>query len=191
MSATLEQSGWTFDDLADADLPLDPGRYEVVDGRLVDRPEVSTPHGDFAFELASALNVVLPAGWRARSELAVALGRNGRRADVGVFRAGVPVRRTQMGRHPGDVAMLGEVVSPGSRRTDRVLKPAEYAAAGIPAYWRFELEDELLLVVHRLVQGAYVPVQEVRGGGNVLLALGAAAVTVSLDLAALLPPLLD
>jgi hypothetical protein len=38
--------------------------------------------------------------------------------------------------------------------TDRVAKPAQYAAAGIPHYWRLELEP-LLLVVHELAAGGY------------------------------------
>lgn len=153
---------------------------------------MTTPHELFASDLAFQLNGCLPPGWRAGNEVGVALGRNGRRADFAVRRTGVPVRRKQMGSSAADVAMLCEVVSPGSRRTDRVLKPAEYAAAGVPAYWLVDLEPELLLVVHRLVEGAYVPVQQVRGSGRVTLALGPDEhVTVDLDLAALLPPLLD
>jgi hypothetical protein len=33
-----------------------------------------------------------------------------------------------------------EVVSPSSRRTDRVTKPEVYASAGIGAFWRIELD---------------------------------------------------
>lgn len=47
------------------------------------------------------------------------------------------------------------VVSPGSRRTDRVVKPAEYAAAGIAHYWRVETEP-LELVAHSLEGDRYV-----------------------------------
>jgi Uma2 family endonuclease len=39
---------------------------------------------------------------------------------------------------PEQVALVVEVVSPGTRRRDRLEKPAEYAAAGIPHYWRIE-----------------------------------------------------
>jgi Uma2 family endonuclease len=38
----------------------------------------------------------------------------------------------------GDVSLAVEVVSPGSRRMDRVEKPAALAAAGVPRYWRIE-----------------------------------------------------
>ena len=119
------------------------------------------------------------------------MGTNGRRADFGVVRAAAAVRRRQMGLGPEHIAMLGEVVSPGSTAHDRVVKPAEYARAGIAAYWRLELDPEPLLVVHRLVDGAYVAVQQLTGRGTVPLALGDVQVMVELDLPALLPPLLD
>ncbi len=38
--------------------------------------------------------------------------------------------------------------------TDRLVKPVEYAAAGIPHFWRLELEP-LSLVVHALDGKAY------------------------------------
>ena len=46
MSATTSTAPgrWTFDGLGDADLPLDVSRYEVVDGHLVVRPEVTYAH---------------------------------------------------------------------------------------------------------------------------------------------------
>jgi Uma2 family endonuclease len=34
-----------------------------------------------------------------------------------------------------------EIVSKGSERTDRWLKPVEYAAAGIRRFWRVEPDD--------------------------------------------------
>ncbi len=36
------------------------------------------------------------------------------------------------------VLLAVEVVSPGTRRRDRLEKPADYAAVGIPHYWRIE-----------------------------------------------------
>lgn len=41
-----------------------------------------------------------------------------------------------------------EIVSPGTRRRDRIEKPAEYAAAKILHYWRVEL-DPLHVFVYR------------------------------------------
>jgi Uma2 family endonuclease len=49
-----------------------------------------------------------------------------------------------------------EVVSPGSITTDRVTKPAQYAAAGIPAYWRVETDPDVSLTAYRLPEGSTV-----------------------------------
>lgn len=38
------------------------------------------------------------------------------------------------------LVLVVEVVSPGSRSVDRVHKPAEFAAAKVPYYWRVETE---------------------------------------------------
>jgi hypothetical protein len=42
-------------------------------------------------------------------------------------------------------AAVVEVVSPGSRRTDHVVKRAEYTDAGIPNYWIVDLEPSVSL----------------------------------------------
>ncbi|SEF79336.1 Putative restriction endonuclease [Actinacidiphila yanglinensis] len=58
-----------------------------------------------------------------------------RRPDVVVYRAdridAAPMR-------PEHVLLVVEVVPPGSETTDRTVKPAQYARAGIPVYWRIE-----------------------------------------------------
>lgn len=57
---------------------------------------------------------------------------------------------------PSDVLLVVEVVSPGSVTTDRITKPAQYAAAGIPAYWRLETDPDISLTVYRLPEGGTV-----------------------------------
>ena len=55
-----------------------------------------------------------------------------------------------------------EVVSPSSGRTNRVDKRVDYAALGIPEYWRFDEKGrgpEERLAGDRLVEGAYIPVE--------------------------------
>jgi Uma2 family endonuclease len=39
---------------------------------------------------------------------------------------------------PSDLRLAVEIVSPSSVSMDRILKPARYAEAGIPSYWRVE-----------------------------------------------------
>jgi hypothetical protein len=55
---------------------------------------------------------------------------------------------------PDDVLLAVEVVGPGSVRMDRVAKPAQYAAGGIPHLWRVEL-DPLELITHELGVDVY------------------------------------
>ncbi len=62
-----------------------------------------------------------------------------------------------------------EVASPSLRRTDRVEKRRDYAALGIPEYWRFDEASrrrESRLAGDRLVGGCYQPIaiEEVEGG---------------------------
>lgn len=46
--------------------------------------------------------------------------------------------RTRGWPHPMDTLLAVEVMSPTSRGRDRVSRPAQYAAAGIPHFWRYE-----------------------------------------------------
>jgi Uma2 family endonuclease len=60
---------------------------------------------------------------------------------------------------PHEVLLAIEVVSPGSVTMDRVAKPALYAQAEIPCYWRVETEHGIVVHTHRLKPDAeiYVP----------------------------------
>jgi Uma2 family endonuclease len=53
--------------------------------------------------------------------------------------------------------LVDEIVSPGSRRTDRVTKAYEYAKAGIEHYWIVDLDAELdeRFLAHVLREGTY------------------------------------
>lgn len=65
---------------------------------------------------------------------------------------------------PKHCHLVVEVMSPGSVTVDQIDKPAEYAAAGIPRFWRIEnATDEiggLTVFCHRLdgTTRSYVPV---------------------------------
>lgn len=55
------------------------------------------------------------------------------------------------------------VVSPGSVRTDNVMKLDEYAEAGIEQCWIVDIDDPATVTVHRLVDGAYQRCDETSG----------------------------
>jgi Uma2 family endonuclease len=56
---------------------------------------------------------------------------------------------------PADVLLAVEVVSPGSQTVDRLHKPAEYASAGIPHYWRIETMPAIELRAFRLGEAGH------------------------------------
>jgi Uma2 family endonuclease len=63
------------------------------------------------------------------------------------------ISRTALDRRlasPVDVLLAVEVVSPGSLTDDRLVKPAQYAAAGVRHYWRLECQGAPELVTHKL-----------------------------------------
>ncbi|EFL22517.1 conserved hypothetical protein [Streptomyces himastatinicus ATCC 53653] len=81
------------------------------------------------------------------------------------------------------VLLLVEIVSPWNQSTDRILKPALYAQAKVPAFWRVEREPEVRVVVHELEADTYREVATVTGKESVQVA---GEFTVDLDVAALL-----
>jgi Uma2 family endonuclease len=52
------------------------------------------------------------------------------------------------------VLVVVEIVSPGTRRRDRFEKPALYASAGIPHYWRIE-QNPVHIYAYDLIDGRY------------------------------------
>ena len=147
MPLEVPVDGWTVDDLPD-----DDGRYEIVDGTLLVSPPPALRHSVAAAALSHLLRPRLPDGFGVVTEPGVHFGvRDYRQPDLVVYDRGA-LGRDRL--EPADVLLAVEIVSPSSVSTDRVTKPAQYAAAGIPHFWRLEL-DPLLLVVHRLAGAAY------------------------------------
>lgn len=52
-----------------------------------------------------------------------------------------------------ETVLVVEVVSPGSRRMDNVVKRGEYANAGIPHYWIVDLDPPVSLLDCHLAAG--------------------------------------
>ncbi|MGH3735109.1 MAG: Uma2 family endonuclease [Micromonosporaceae bacterium] len=144
----LVRDDWTAEDLHH--LP-DDYRHEIVDGVLHMSPSPRRGHQQLSVALLVALQPFLPEGWSATVALDVVLtedARNVRQPDIVVYRDGDP---DQMVRFD-EVALVVEVVSPGSRTEDRVTKPVVYAEAGIPAYWRVEQKPALSVVEYQLTE---------------------------------------
>lgn len=143
---TLELPGtleWTPEALER--LPTD-FRYEVREGNLVIMAAAMRPwHADTQRRVA---NLLVRQGRNAYAEQGVVLPDGEiRTCDVGVF-TGPPIQGAAY--HPASAfALLVEVVSDGSRREDREAKPKQYAAGGVPEYWRVEEGADGEAIIHQ------------------------------------------
>lgn len=173
--------GWTFDDLVD--LPEDGRRWEVVDGVPIPLTPPTVLHELISLRLFHQLHRDVPAHLEVVHEAGLRLGSDGRVPDLGVLRSDRVVRRSQIGTEASDAVLLVEVVSPSTRKNDRFFKPIEYAMAGVPHYWRVEVEPELFVVTFVLQDGAYVETGTWRGVHELR-----APYVLTLDVPGLLPP---
>lgn len=140
------RDGWTVDDLDD--IPDDGMRYELVDGSLYVSPPATVGHNSAAFRLGVLLDAALDDTWRVVPGPGVVLDRrNYREPDLVVVR---PTALEGRFAAAGDVLLAVEVMSPSSVTDDRLTKPAQYARAGIPHYWRLERGSQPVLVTHQL-----------------------------------------
>jgi hypothetical protein len=91
--------------------------------------------------------------WRAVPGGGIAFGpRDYRQPDLMLIsRTGLNSRLAS----PIDVLLAAQVVSPSSLTEDRLVKPAQYAAAGIQHYSRLERQDARELVMHELEGSVY------------------------------------
>lgn len=124
---------------------------EIVDGMIVVSPSASKRHNRLARLLANALDAAAGPDWNADTDFDVRLQDvplTNRRPDVVVYRANtIDITPTR----PEHVLLVVEIVSPGSETTDRVVKPDQYARAGIAFYWRVEFTDSGVPVVYSYV----------------------------------------
>lgn len=169
---------WTFTQLHEMpELPDDGRRYEVVDGHLVVTPPPSARHQAVSNRLHRQLQAAAPPEWEAFVEYPLTLGTDGRVPDFSVVRRR-PVGT--IGAPPSDFGLIAEVTSATTRKTDLFAKPGEYAEAGIPLFWRVDLEPELVVHAFRLEEGRYVPAAQIRElGGRCPVPWGQLAIDLS------------
>ncbi|MET7708224.1 Uma2 family endonuclease [Micromonospora sp. NPDC005413] len=141
-----QRADYTLEDLLA--LPDDAPRVELVDGVIQVTPSPTLGHQDISFLVRLWLHSHAPGDLRVAQAVGVGLGFNtSRQPDVLLYRAEVPSNRSML--RPADVVLAVEIVSPGTRRIDRFAKPGEYAAAGIPFYWRIE-QDPVHVYAYRI-----------------------------------------
>lgn len=137
----------------------DRNRWELQEGNLVMSPSPTPRHMVAAAELYVQLRSQLPSDLRAVPDVdldvqLVADEQPGtaRRPDLVIVERAEFERVTQEGGllRAANTVLVVEIVSPGSRRTDNLVKRGEYADAGIPHYWIIDTEPPISLVVCHL-----------------------------------------
>ncbi len=134
-------------------LPDDAPRVELRDGVMIVVPSPTYDHQDIGSLLWYWLRQHAPREYRASQATGVAVSLdNTFEPDVLLVDADVSgSKHYSVAEH---VTLAVEIVSPGTRRRDRLEKPAEYAAAGIPHYWRIE-QNPVHVFAYDLVDGSY------------------------------------
>jgi Uma2 family endonuclease len=142
-------------------MPDDGLRYELLDGTLLVSPAPGVWHQEVAFALARALYaacppklhvVIAPFEWRGSRRTAV-------QPDVLVARRD-DLLAVEGGKYLGAPPVLAvEVLSPSTRRIDRLSKLSAYEEAGVTSYWLVDPDPHTpSLHALDLVGGRYVEV---------------------------------
>ena len=162
MSVTAETVGLTIADAAVLPVPVgrlsvekyhkmirqgiltENDRMELLDGILVRKMTINPPHRLVTQLLDEVLRSVLPQGWHVQTQSPVTLTTSEPESDGMIVRGGL---RDYRERHPSpsEVAIAIEVAD-ATLATDRTLKMALYAQAGIAVYWVVNLIDRQIEV---------------------------------------------
>jgi Uma2 family endonuclease len=158
--ALVEHTGpWTPDDVEALPDAGDHARFEVYEGGvLVVSPAPGVGRQRASYQLHRALaQAAIAAGVDVEVLEAVNVALPGGKLlvpDVVVVDADA-VSETAIRLPCEAVRAVVEVVSPSTVSIDRAVKPAMYADAGIPVYWRVELQDTPKIVACFLSRGRY------------------------------------
>ena len=146
-----KQGEYTYEDYLK--LPEEPGyRYEILDGFLVKEPSPSIQHQRVSRELLYQLMIFFnefdPKGEIFDAPLDVTLGeRNVVQPDI-LFISSNRREIMRKERIDGPCDLAVEILSPSSRRKDRLKKMEIYRKAGIPHYWLLDPDEKILEAYH-------------------------------------------
>jgi Uma2 family endonuclease len=125
-------------------------RHELQEGVLVMSPRPFPDHQRCQRRIARQLEDQVPGGLEILPEVDVDLQlappthpATVRVPDLVVVHVSALERIRHEGRllRAAEVVLVVEIISPGSRRLDTVLKHSEYADAGVPHYWIVDLGE--------------------------------------------------
>jgi Uma2 family endonuclease len=143
------QGEWTYEDYLR--LPDDGNRYEVIRGALYVMPPPVPEHQFSSAELSYQLSKFVrenDLGLVLTAPLEVKLPRgiaSPVQPDVMFFRHGNEPN-WEMSAYEGVPDLVGEILSPRTRRLDRTVKLQAYQEAGVPEYWLVDPWDRTVAV---------------------------------------------
>jgi Uma2 family endonuclease len=137
----------------------DQRRWELLEGNLLMSPSPTPRHMIAVAQLYGIVETQSPPGLRAVPDVDLDLQLapadqpgTSRRPDLVVVSEAELHRVESEGGllRAAAAALVVEIVWPGSRRTDNLVKRGEYADAGIPFYWIIDAEVPISLVACHL-----------------------------------------
>ncbi|OEV03330.1 hypothetical protein AN216_12365 [Streptomyces oceani] len=140
------EDGWTYDQVKDLELPFD---WELVDGIIVTRGMTKFWHDQVRDNLCAALRQAKRDPCGINVERCVMVDEhNIIKPDIVVYdKTGLDVFTLEC-LPVEHVALVAEVVSPGSRSEDRFRKPGMLGERGVPYYWCVERGADGVPEVH-------------------------------------------
>ncbi|MGH3859928.1 Uma2 family endonuclease [Actinokineospora sp.] len=140
-----------------ASLPMDRAhRYELEEGRVIVSPRPARRHMLLIGDLHAQIRWQLPKSMLVFPEIDVDLHLSPpvvRIPDLCITQADV---LDLPGFTPAAKVLVAiEILSPGSFHTDTVVKPMEYADAGIPYYWLIDPQPPVTATLYTLVGENY------------------------------------
>jgi Uma2 family endonuclease len=134
-------------------LPDDAPRVELTDGVMTVVPSPTGRHQNIGNLLWLWLRQHAPDKFATFTAVGILVShKDSFEPDVVLLRR--PVDDTNHYYDARQVVIAVEVVSPGTKRRDRLEKPADYAAAGIPHFWRIE-QDPIHVFAYALGKNGY------------------------------------
>jgi Uma2 family endonuclease len=143
-----------YDKLVEFGILPETNRFELIEGRIVEKEVKSPKHCATRARTARAIERLLPPGWFIRYEGPVRIPdrRSEPEPDVSVARGAIEDYEDQH-PGPGDVAVVVEVTRTSASK-DRKLA-AVYGGGGIPVYWIVNVPRRQLEVYANPVGGVY------------------------------------
>jgi Uma2 family endonuclease len=129
-------------------LPSDAPRVELRDGVMIVVPSPTLGHQNIQFLLQRWLYAHAPKDMRVAAAVGVIVGVT-QTFEPDVLLLLAEASDAHHFFKPEQVVLVVEIVSAGTKKRDRIEKPADYAAAGIPFFWRIE-QDPVRVFAYEL-----------------------------------------